>query len=287
MYSQDWNSSDVPARRGGPFSVTPWVRRLLLANAVVFLLTFALFRGPWVVNVFGFNPQFALQQPWTFFTYMFIHGGVLHLAFNMLMLFFFGTAVEERMGGAAFIRYYLLCGLGGAALSLALTTVWTVGSTIGASAAVFGVALAFAIHWPDAPVYVFPLPFPIKAKWLVVGLVTLDLAAQLAQADDGVAHLAHLGGFLFGLAYLKGLPLLAERASAAVEQREPEVRVLVHPTGHLEHEGGGELPASPRAKDATDEVDRVLDKISASGMDSLTPDERRILAERSRELRRD
>src|SRR5687768_8333467 len=95
-------------------SLTPWVRRLLIANAVVYLLTITVFTGPWFFDLFAFRPSAADVQPWTFITYMFVHGGFLHLFFTMLMVFFFGPAVEDRMGSAAFLRYYLLCGLGGA-----------------------------------------------------------------------------------------------------------------------------------------------------------------------------
>ena len=82
--------------------LTPWVRRLLVANAVVYLLTITVFTGPWFFQWFGFSPALVLQQPWTLGTYMFVHGGFFHLAFNMLVLFFFGTAVEGRMGGTEF-----------------------------------------------------------------------------------------------------------------------------------------------------------------------------------------
>src|SRR5262245_34018510 len=96
-----------------PFSLTPWVRRILIANAVVYLLTITVFTGSWFYDLFAFRPSAADVQPWTFFTYMFVHAGFLHLAFNMLTLFFFGPAVEERMGSWQFLRYYLACGLGG------------------------------------------------------------------------------------------------------------------------------------------------------------------------------
>jgi len=281
MYSQ-W---DTPSR-SSPFSLTPWVRRLIIANAVVYLLMITVFTTRWFPDLFGFRPANALQQPWTFVTYMFLHGGFLHLAFNMLMLFFFGSAVEERMGSSAFVRYYLFCGLGGAALTLLLVMVWPVHAVIGASAAVFGVSLAFAMYWPDAPIFVFPIPVPIKAKWLVIGLATIDLALQLLQVNDGVAHLAHLGGFLFGFLYLKVIPKVTQHAMETAEERTA-ARVLVHPSAETaEQEGEEHMERSRTTRHTTlDEVDRVLDKISESGIDSLTPDERRLLDEMSKQLR--
>src|SRR5438046_766179 len=129
-----------------PFSLTPWVRRLLIANAVVYLLTITVFTGAWFFQLFAFAPLAAARQPWTFVSYMFLHEGFLHLAFNMLMLFFFGPAVEDRMGGGSFARYYFLCGLGGATLSFAIALMAPVSPFVGASAAVFGVSLAFAAY---------------------------------------------------------------------------------------------------------------------------------------------
>src|SRR5437763_1376544 len=98
----------VPQRM---FGMTPWVRRLIVANLVVFLLQMTIFVNPWFVATFGFAPLDALARPWTFVTYTFIHANFLHLAFNLLALFMFGPPVEERMGGGAFLAYYGLCGL--------------------------------------------------------------------------------------------------------------------------------------------------------------------------------
>ena len=105
-----------------PFPLTPWVRRLLTANVAVFVLAAAIVTPSWFIRTFGFTPVGAAERPWTFLTYMFAHAGVLHLAVSCLMLLLFGPAVERRMGSGAFIRYYLLCGLGGplAAFGLAL-----------------------------------------------------------------------------------------------------------------------------------------------------------------------
>ena len=97
---------------------TPWVLRLIIANMVVLLLMRTIFVSPALADALAFSPAGALRQPWTFFTYMFVHAGLLHLLGNMLMLFVFGTAVESRMGSRTFILYYLLCGAGAAVFSL-------------------------------------------------------------------------------------------------------------------------------------------------------------------------
>src|SRR5919106_2329072 len=185
------------------FGMTPWVRRLFVANLLVFLLQITIF-DRWIVAHLGFVPRDAVIHPWTFLTYMFVHGGVLHLAFNLLLLFMVGSPVEERMGSRGFITYYLVCGLGGAVLSFGLQQVVQVGTTVGASGAIYGVLLAFAWFWPDQRIVVFPLPVPIPIKWMVVFLVAVSLLMASAGGGDGIAHLAHLGGFAGGVFSFQG-----------------------------------------------------------------------------------
>jgi rhomboid family protein len=267
------------------FGMTPWVRRLCVANLVVFLLQMTIFVTPRFLDIFGFVPLRALAQPWTFVTYMFLHGGPLHLVFNLLALFVFGPDVEERMGGGPFLFYYLLCGLGGAALSFVLMQFRPVGVLIGASAAVYGVLLAFAWAAPNHPIYVFLLPEPIPAKWLVTFVAAASLALALFAPLDKVAHLAHLGGFATGFLYLKAADWRLSRAERHV-RRASQPSVLVHPARAAR---GSDAVAKPRRPERADraqaEIDRVLDKISARGIESLTPAERRFLTETSRKMR--
>ena len=275
-------------RTRSPFALTPWVRSLLIANAIVHLMRITVFTGPWFLDLFGLQPDRLLVRWWTPMTYMFVHAGFPHLAVNMLMLFFFGSAVEERMGSRAFGAYYAVCGLGGAVLSLAMVFSSPAGMVIGASGAILGVALAFAFYWPDAPIYVFPVPFPIKAKWLVAFFVVANLASALLGAQNGVAYLAHLGGLLFGFVYLKWESVTTRRERVTA----PRIR---RPQRHTPQAGRRDKPrekataGAPRPDNEHsiyDEVDRVLDKISRSGLESLTPTERRLLDEMSRQLRR-
>src|SRR3989441_6101841 len=94
------------------YGLTPWVRRLLVANLLVFLVQSTLLTSPSFAGAFGFSPARAWQYPWTFVTYMFLHAGIPHILFNMLVLFVFGSSVEDRMGGRLFLLFYLLCGIG-------------------------------------------------------------------------------------------------------------------------------------------------------------------------------
>lgn len=260
------------------FGLTPWVKRLLVANAALFLLVLLV---PALVPYLEFAPARVLTRPWTPVTYAFVHAGFLHLLFNMLGLFFFGPPLEARWGSREFLKYYLICALGGALLSFAFGMYGTV---VGASAAVFGVMLAFAMNWPDAPIYFWGI-FPIPAKWLVAILAAMSLLSAVQGARDGVAHFAHLGGFVAGFLYLKFDDKLRLRW-ARLKKAIPGRRLKVIPGGGTTPPGA---PSSTRRKDEErllDEVDRVLDKISASGLSSLTAEERRLLDEVSRRYRR-
>jgi membrane associated rhomboid family serine protease len=275
-------------RSSPSYRITPWVGRIIIANAVVLLLLMTLFTSPSLFQALEFSPRTALIRPWTFASYMFVHAGLLHLIANMLMLFVFGTAVESRMGSRNFILYYLFCGVGAAVFSLLLATVMPVAGFIGASGAVLGVAVAFAMFWPDAELIVFPIPMPIKARTLVIGLVALDVIASRLWPGDGIAHLAHVGGALFGYLFFRAQ--LLSRRSAAPSTRTVE-RVVMVQSGSGESERHTPVtPMRPRRRVEADpvaaEVDRVLDKISEKGISSLTPAERRFLDEVAKQKRK-
>jgi membrane associated rhomboid family serine protease len=255
--------------------ITPWVLRLIIANAVVLLLMRTVFTSPALADALAFSPAGALHHPWTFLSYMFVHAGLLHLLGNMLMLYVFGTAVEARMGSRAFVLYYLLCGAGAAVFALGLSGLMTVSPFVGASGAVLGVALAFATYWPDAELVVFPIPMLIRARTLVTILIGLDVFFSFLMPSDGIAHLAHVGGAAVGYLFFRVQGM--SRRSPHPPPRTIE-RVVMVQSGPAEPER--RTPVTPvrqrRRVDADPvaaEVDRVLDKISEKGIGSLTPAE--------------
>ena len=170
----------------------PWVKRLLIANAVVFLVSVGV-GFEVVADLFAFSPSRLATRPWGMLTYMFVHQGLWHLLINLLFIFFFGPPLEARWGSDLFIKFYLVCGLGGVLLSF----MFSGASIVGASAACYGIMLSFAMIWPNTPVYIWGL-VPVRVKWLVVFLVLLSFASAIGPARDGVAHLAHLGGAVAG-----------------------------------------------------------------------------------------
>jgi membrane associated rhomboid family serine protease len=271
--------------------MTPWVGRLIAATAVVQLLLETIFTSPQVGFLLGMDPAAVATRPWTVVTYLFVHSGILHLATNMFGLYVFGTAVEERMGSRAFILYYLYCGAGAALFSALVNLITPLGPFVGASGAVFGVMVAFATYWPEAEVRIFPLPMPIRAWTLVIGLAVIDLVfAQLVH--DGIAHEAHIGGLLVGWLFFR-MQGLSRRRPPAPARQEVERVVMVQQTATRETEPRSAAPARPLPPPrpgndpVATEVDRVLDKISAKGIDSLTPEERRFLDEVSKRKQRE
>ncbi len=274
----------------GASVLTPWVKRLLIANAAIFLLMWITGSAGFFVEWFAFRPSRILTRPWGALTYMFLHAGFWHVFINMLMLFFFGLPLERRWGSREFIKYYLVCGLGGVALSFLFQS----SSIIGASAAVYGVMVAFAMTWPDAPIYIWGI-FPVKAKWLAAFLFVVSSLSAFGGAGGGVAHFAHLGGLVTGFVYLKNdwrIPawLRARRNGSLSRPGSSERSGSRQKPGGKRTSGGGSVrpPGGwPSADEEAllDEVDAILDKISRSGMASLTRKELELLNEVSRRRR--
>ena len=261
--------------------LSPWVQRLIVLNVGILIVTELVM--PEVKYYLAFIPSQILIRPWTLITYMFAHGDFWHLFWNMLGLFFFGPPLEARWGSRDFLKYYLICGLGGAALSFVVAPTSPI---IGASGAVYGVMLAFAMNWPDAPIYIWGI-LPVKAKYLVGVLALISFFSTFdGGSGDGIAHAAHLGGIVAGLIYLRmsrpggmfaGFKKAMNRRRLKVVQTD-EQRPVVRSAAAPRRRGGEE-------DKLLSELDRVLEKISTEGMSSLTPQERKLLDEVSKKYR--
>jgi membrane associated rhomboid family serine protease len=268
---------------GFGYMLTPMVKRLLIANVVVFFLTLVVgerFMFEW----FAFQPGELIFRPWGPVTYMFLHGDIMHLAVNMLVLFFFGPPLEARWGARELVRFYVICGLGGVVLSFLLQPAWVVG----ASAAMYGLMLAFAMNWPNVPIYIWGI-FPVKAKYLVGFLAVVALLSATGGAGgSNVAHFAHLGGLVAGYVYLKADWRAAEPLQRLQQAATRRRRLAIVPRDENGDEQPGVIATGRRAREDAalyDKVDAVLDKISAEGIGSLTPEERRLLDEVSKRHR--
>lgn len=305
-------------------------RNLLIINVLVFLATEVMgITGVDLNNLFGLHfflaPDFHVYQ---LVTYMFAHGGWSHIFFNMFALWMFGCIVERTWGARKFLFYYIVCGIGaglfqelaqfcqfymlademipGFSMSQTMLVVrsnaaflnaWT---TVGASGAIYGILLAFGMLYPEERIFIFPLPVPVKAKWFVVGYAAIELFMAFSTSGDGVAHLAHLGGMVFGfflIRYWRNHPGISYNRRSGQQffdslrsswERRTHRSADNFGRGRAQDTDGGrtrresDWDYNARRKAEQEEVDRILDKIRHSGYDSLTRDEKQRLFDNSR-----
>jgi membrane associated rhomboid family serine protease len=254
-------------------------------------------------------------------TYLFLHASFMHILSNMFGLWMFGCVIENVWGPKKFLFYYITCGIGAGLLQelaqfgsfymtvaeqVPQTTLGTVleygqhyasalnaWTTIGASGAVYAVILAFGMTFPNERLFIIPFPFPIKAKWFVMGYVAIEFFSALGSSGDGVAHTAHLGGMLFGylmIRYWNKHPngsydrsrgqQFFENLKRNFDQRQQNSR---QPHMHAEKGGASETDQeyNARKRKNQEEIDAILDKIRKSGYDSLTKEEKQKLFDAS------
>lgn len=264
------------------FPMTPWTKRLLIANIAIWAVTTMVF--PPLMDPFVLYPPRIIAQPWmiyTAFTYMFLHApGFSHILFNMIGLFLFGPRLENRLGPKGFLLLYFLSGLGGAAFSFVFARQAPV---IGASAAVYGVLLGFAMYWPRERLYLWFL-IPVEAWLIAVALVVLSLYWGVnPAAGSRTAHFAHLGGFVVAFVFLKWWNW---RVGFAKREFQKKMRVGSTTPGVV-----GDRVALARWKGISveslhelnrGEVERLLAKVQREGAGSLSTSERDFLDRMSR-----
>lgn len=283
--------------------MTPWVKRLLIANTAVAVALLVLSLTPlgslwrWL----AFAPGDFITRPWTLLTYGFVHLSPFHLLGNLLVLYFFGPRLEDTWGGRTFIRFFLVTVLAGALASFLLFALQPAGLIIGASAGTLGLLTAYGVLWPDEEVHVWGI-FPIRVKWLVIIIAALNLWTAVGGFGTGVAVLAHLGGMVAAFAWLKSpwAPRawgnLPPRQRSAGSGRSAGSAIVSWMGRKQETPSRAPAPIGPPRQSATargrkaerellDDVDRILDKISEHGISSLTDEERKRLDEVSRQRR--
>ena len=296
-------------------------KNLLLVNIIAFVATWILqLRGLDLNDLLGLHFFMAADfQVWQLLTYMFLHSGFTHILFNMFALWMFGVVIENVWGPKKFLFYYISCGVGAGimqeiaqffsfyftisaqdptigfgelfAIGQQLSTQLNGWTTIGASGAVYAILLAFGMIFPNERIFIFPLPIPIKAKWFVMFYVAIELFSAMSSSGDNVAHMAHLGGMLFGylmIRYWNNHPTAGygrsngrqffDRLKENFEKRS-QPKMKVHKGGTNDREDDWEFNA--RKKQNQEEIDRILDKIRRSGYDSLTKEEKLKLFDRS------
>ncbi len=305
-------------------NIPTMTKNLLVINILAFLATWVLRNSGVDLNAllglhFFKASDFHVYQ---FVTYMFLHGGFTHILFNMFALWMFGSVIERVWGPKKFLFYYIVCGvgagivqelvqygsyvyqglaayqyvnMGGEQISMdSYINLWT---TICASGAVYGILLAFGMIFPNERLFIIPFPFPIKAKWLIVGYIAIELFSAMSGPGDGVAHMAHLGGMLFGfllIRYWQKHPDSSQRFGRSYgqeffdnlrhkyEERQRNQHMHAEQTQWEERRRETDEEYNERQKQNQEEIDAILDKIRKSGYDSLTKEEKKKLFEQKR-----
>ena len=300
-------------------------KNLLIVNVVAFLVCYLFGKdasGNFMLNdILGLHFFMASDfHVYQLITYMFMHGGFEHIIFNMFALWMFGCVVERVWGAKKFLFYYIACGVGaglfqeaaqyvsylyndfsayqfivdanGARLPMGdYLNLWT---TVGASGAIYAILLAFGMLYPEERIFIFPLPVPIKAKWFVVGYAAIELFMAFSTTGDGVAHLAHLGGMVFGfflIRYWRRHPDIRYSRRSGQQFFDSMRASWERRTGRKDNgpvRGGGNAgrPESDwdynaRRKAEQERVDEILDKIRRNGYESLTREEKQQLFDAS------
>ncbi|MFH5831146.1 rhomboid family intramembrane serine protease [Halalkalibaculum sp. DA384] len=269
----------------GYFGLPIAIRTIITINVVMFLLqVFGL--NSFFIQAMAFNPDLptAVIQPWRLVTYMFLHAGGFHLLFNMLWLWWMGRSVEQHLGPRTFSVIYFGSGIGGALLDIAFAQFVGINLVIGASGAVFGIMVAFAMLFPRMPIMLFLLP-PIEARYVVAGLIALDLL--FLGSSDNTARIVHLGGA--GIGYLL----------MRYHQQGFDLSGLVRPLEQFWYNLKGTYQKKKSTRKSSNlrsvsdveiveeeseqsELDKILEKISRKGYDGLTKEEKQKLFELSK-----
>jgi rhomboid family protein len=209
---------------GGP--VTRTVKILIITNVAVFLLlAFSELAGShFLISYFGLIPARVTHNLmlWQLVTYMFLHAEILHLFFNMLTLFMFGNDLERHWGTERFLKYYFITGIGAGVCSW-LVAMDSAAATIGASGAIYGLLLAYGLLYPNRIVFLNFL-IPVKVKYLVLLMGAIAFFSSLSGGESGISHIAHLGGMLVGLVFLKGKDWLVQYRDHHEQRRREELK---------------------------------------------------------------
>ena len=261
------------------------IKKLLIVHAGAYF--FQIVTGHRWDQFFGLMPIMVVSKGalWQLVTYVFQHGNPMHLLWNMLIMWMFGSDLELHWGSRRFLFYYLLCGVGAGVVTVLLTPT-TATVTVGASGAVFGLLAAFGLLFPDRPV-AFMLIFPMKAKYFVMLLGLLQLLLFSQDAGGGIAYGTHIGGLVTGVLYvlvqLRRSTTTGRKWFRISHARRP--RLTIVPT-KKEDETVHQEPSGERSDVEQAEIDRILDKISALGIDALTEHEKKILQKASKTMNR-
>lgn len=250
---------------------TPAIRYIILINGIFYFLQMIV--GDNLTSWFGLQPTviFHHYYVWQFLTYMFLHAGFLHILLNMVILWMFGCEVERLWGSKEFLKFYFICGVGAGLFHLIFNATSPI-PVVGASGAIYGILIAFALLFPDRPIILFPLLIPLKAKYWAIIFVALELILGFLGGQDHVAHFAHLGGMVIGFLYLRLNKKISIFSFEYFYRKKTEFNIKRM------------VKKRERLSQLRKEVDLILDRINEIGYDNLTEREKQVLKNASHSL---
>lgn len=259
--------------------LTPVVKTLLIANLAVFFIDAVVFEGLiWNFGRFTVESAVMHGKLWEFVTFQFLHGGVFHVLVNSIGLFFFGPFMERWWGGSRFLAFYLLCGLAGAAFYVMLffagvfpPTTTSATALVGASAGIYGILAGVALIAPNMRVALLFPPIELSMRQLAIAIMVIAVGSILLQFGNEGGEAGHLGGAILGYLLVKQPRLLGW-----AQRREERVEII-RPKAFTRRSEPKIRPRSGIDLTTQTEVDRILDKISRDGFQSLTQAERDVL----------
>ncbi len=280
----------------GRFSFFPPVlKNLLIINGVVFFLELLsqnlMVGGDTAYNIimrwFALMPfSSGYFETWQLISYQFLHGSFTHILFNMIALWMFGVEIENIWGSKKFLIFYLSCGIVAGIFHLLLSPLLGLppAPTIGASGAIYGILIAFAMLFPDRYIFLYFF-IPVKAKYLVAFMILIEFFA-VDSANSNIAHLAHLGGALAGFVYVmydkkKGTSFGNFFKRTSTRSFNPFSRK----DENIQDAKFYEIDHDDYAEVSQQEIDKILDKISQSGYQNLSEKEKKILFEASKKMK--
>ena len=250
-----------------PLALPSGVKLLIIINIAVFILMELSGQKNILFQMFGLVPRSVLQEYklWQTFTYLFLHGGFIHILFNMFILWMFGKDLEVDWSKNEFLIFYFICGIGSGIITV-FASINSFVPVVGASGAIYGVLVAYGLTYPNRMVYLYGV-FPLKVKYMVLGLGVIAFFASLSASQSTVSHITHLSGMIIGIIYIvfnfrwKNIRLLY------IKMRLKSIQSKQNEDTHIKMQ-----------------VDKILDKLNDKGWESLTSKEEEFLTRASKHL---
>ena len=257
--------------RGNPLLLPNGVKLLLIINIAIFVLMELSGQKSILFQLFGLVPRSVLQEYrlWQTFTYLFLHGGWIHILFNMLVLWMFGKDLEMDWGKNEFLIFYFVCGIGSGLITV-LANINSPIVIVGASGSIYGVLVAYGFTYPNRTVYLYGV-FPLKVKYVVLGFGVIAFLASLSAAQSKVSHITHLSGMIIGIIYI------------LFNIRWRNIRLL-YIKMRLSSIKGKQNNQEDEKNHIKMQVDKILDKLNDQGWESLTSQEEEFLTRASKRL---